>query len=78
MTRLSSAEFDSHVGELRDALGRVDALADALQRTFDERVIDGDPLVVERRISHMIDMLAEASARALKELARAGDTLGLG
>ena len=57
MTRpMTSAEFDSHVNELREALGRVDALADALQRTFDERVIDGDPAAVERRISHMIDI----------------------
>jgi len=79
MTRpMTSAEFDSHVNELREALGRVDALADALQRTFDERVIDRDPADVERRISHLIDMVAEASTRALRELARAGDALGLG
>ena len=31
----TNAEFDSHVDELREALGRVDALADSLQRSFD-------------------------------------------
>ena len=34
----TSAEFDGHVNELRDALGRVDALTDSLKRTFDQRL----------------------------------------
>ena len=33
----TSAEFDGHVNELRSALGRVDALTDSLQRSFDQR-----------------------------------------
>jgi hypothetical protein len=67
------------VGELRDSLGRVDALTDSLQRSFDQRHFDGvDPAVVDRRTSFLIDMLAEAGAKALDELNRAGDALGGG
>ena len=75
----TSAEFDGHVGELRDALGRVDALTDSLKRSFDVRHFDGvDPAVVDRRTSFLIDILAEAGAKALDELNRAGDALGRG
>jgi hypothetical protein len=73
----TSAEFDGHVNELRDALGRVDALADALQRSFDQRHIGGaDPDVVDRRTSYLIDLTAEAALRAFDELNHAGDALG--
>lgn len=45
----TSAEFDGHVDELREALGRVDALTDALKRSFDERHNDGADLdIVDR------------------------------
>jgi len=75
----TSAEFDGHVGELRDALGRVDALTDSLKRSFDVRHFDGaDPAVVDRRTSFLIDLLAEAGAKALDELNRAGNALGRG
>lgn len=75
----TSAEFDSHVDELREALGRVDALTDSLKRSFDERHSDGvDPAIVDRRTSYLIDLTAEAGARAFDELNRAGDALGLG
>jgi chemotaxis regulatin CheY-phosphate phosphatase CheZ len=73
----TSAEFDGHVNELRKALGRVDALTDALQRSFDQRHVDEvDSDVVERRTSYLIDMTAEAALRAFDELNRAGDALG--
>jgi chemotaxis regulatin CheY-phosphate phosphatase CheZ len=75
----TSAEFDGHVNELRSALGRVDALADSLQRSFDQRHFDGaDPGVVDRRTSYLIDMTAEAALRAFDELNRAGYALGHG
>lgn len=75
----TSAEFDGHVDELRSALGRVDALAEALVRSFDQRHFDGaDPRVVDRRTSFLLDMTAEAALRALDELNRAGDALGHG
>src|SRR4051812_44088734 len=73
----TSAEFDSHVNGLRKALGRVDALADALQRSFDQRHGDeADPDVVERRTSYLIDMTAESALIAFDELNRAGSALG--
>jgi chemotaxis regulatin CheY-phosphate phosphatase CheZ len=73
----TSAEFDGHVGELRDALGRVDALADSLKRSFDQRHIgESAHDVIDRRTSFLIDLTAEAAARALDELNRAGDALG--
>jgi hypothetical protein len=75
----TSAEFDGHVNELREALGRVDALADSLARSFDQRHVGGsDPDVVDRRASYLIDMTAEAAVRAFDELNRAGDALGSG
>jgi len=75
----TSAEFDGHVNDLRAALGRVDALACSLQRSFDQRHFDGvDEEVVERRTSFLIDMTAEAAERAIDELNRAGDALGSG
>lgn len=73
----TSAEFDGHVNDLREALGRVDALGDALKQSFDQRhvgTVDYD--VVDRRTSYLIDLMAEASARAFVELNRAGDALG--
>jgi hypothetical protein len=73
----TSAEFDGHVNELRSALGRVDALADALQRSFDQRHVGAsDHGVIDRRKSFLIDLTAEAALRALDELNRAGDALG--
>jgi hypothetical protein len=73
----TSAEFDSHVNELRKALGRVDALADALQRSFDQRRLgEDDSDVVDRRTSYLIDLTAEAALLAFDELNRAGDVLG--
>lgn len=75
----TSAEFDGHVNELRSALGRVDALADAVVRSFDQRHCEGaDPRVVDRRTSFLLDMTAEAALRALDELNRAGSALGHG
>lgn len=73
----TSAEFDGHVNELRESLGRVDALTDALKRSFDQRYFDGvDPALVDRRTSYLIDLLAEAGVRAFDELNRAGYALG--
>lgn len=75
----TSAEFDSHVNELREALGRVDALATSLKASFDTRHIDGaDEVVIDRRTSYLIDMTFEAAQRALIELNRAGYALGRG
>jgi hypothetical protein len=63
-SRPSRAEFDSHVNDLRLALGRADALADALVRYYDERRVSGvDPDVAERRVSHLIDMAAKPRSR---------------
>ncbi len=70
----SRAEYDSHVSEVRLAMGRTDALADVLQRYYDVRC--GDPDVVERRVSHLIDLTAEAAVQAMEALDRAGDSLG--
>jgi hypothetical protein len=76
---LTSAEFDGHVNELREALGRVDALATSLKASFDTRHSDGaDEDVIDRRTSYLIDMTAEAAARAFVELNRAGYALGRG
>jgi len=76
-TPRTSAEFDSHVNGLRKALGRVDALADALQRSFDQRHgDDADAVIVDRRTSYLIDMTSEAALLAFDELNRAGDALG--
>jgi hypothetical protein len=62
---------------LRLAVGRADAVANALVRYFDERnVINTDPDIDERRASHRIDMTAEAAARATKELDLACETVG--
>lgn len=62
---------------LRAALGQVDALADSLQRSFDQRHFDeADSDIVDRRTSYLIDLTAEAAARALDELNRAGEALG--
>ncbi len=75
----TSAEFDEHVDELREALGRVDALATSLKASFDTRHFDGaDEDVVDRRTSYLIDMTAEAATRAFVELNRAGYALGRG
>jgi hypothetical protein len=75
----TSAEFDGHVNELRSALGRVDALADALVRSFDQRHVgESDHDVIDRRTSFLLDVTAEAAARALDELNRAGEALGRG
>jgi hypothetical protein len=60
-------------------LGRADALTDALVRYYDERRGNGvDPDVVERRVSHLIDMAAEATVQAFEELGRAQDSLERG
>jgi len=73
----TSAEFDGHLDELSDALGRLDALADSLKRSFDQRHFEGpDPVVIDRRTSFLIDLTAEAAHRALDELNRAGHALG--
>jgi hypothetical protein len=75
----TGAEFDSHVDELREALGRVDALGDSLKQSFDQRHVDGaNREVVDRRASYLIDMMAEAAQRAFDELNRVGDALGSG
>jgi len=73
----TSAEFDGHVNELREALGRVDDLTDSLQRSFDQRHIgESDHDVIDRRTSYLIDLLAEAGIRAFDELNRAEGALG--
>jgi len=75
----TSWEFDGHVNELRDALGRVDALATSLKQSFDQRYAgEPDHDVVDRRTSYLIDLLAEAGAQALIELNAAGHALGRG
>ena len=75
----SKAEFEGHVNGLRLALGRAEALTDALARHYDERFVGGvDPNVAERRVSHLIDMAAVATVEAFKELDLAGDSLGSG
>jgi len=77
--RPSRAEFDTHVGGARLAIGRAEALTDALHRYFDERnVTTAEDAVAERRVSHLIDMAAAATVEAFDELDRAADTLGDG
>jgi hypothetical protein len=62
---------------LRLALGRAEALTDAVHRYFDERHVGGaDPDVAERRASHLIDMVAAATVEAAKELDLACETVG--
>jgi len=70
-------EFEGHMNGLRLAVGRADAVANALVRYFDERhVVDTDPDVAERRASHLIDLTAECADRACKELDLACETVG--
>lgn len=72
----TQAEFEGHVNGLRLALGRVDALADALVRCYDERRLGGDEGdVIERRVSHLIDLTGEEVAKAVEELAKAAEAL---
>jgi hypothetical protein len=72
----SRAEFDTHVGGARLAIGRAEALTHALHSYFDERhVTTTDDAVAERRVSHLIDMAAAATVEAFEELDRAGDSL---
>ena len=75
----SRADFDSHVGGARLAIGRAEALTHALHSYFDERHVTGaDEAVAERRVSHLIDMAAAATVEAFEELNRAGYALGHG
>jgi len=70
-------EFEGHMNGLRLAIGRADAVANALVRYFDERhVVDTDPDVAERRASHLVDLTAECADRACKELDLACETVG--
>jgi hypothetical protein len=53
---------------LRNAVGRTDALADAVFRVYDERRVGGEDDRVEERVSHLIDATTEAATKALEEL----------
>ena len=67
--RNSRPDFEYHMNGLRLAIGRTDAVADALQRYFDERRVTGpDADVAERRASHLIDLTAECAVKAIEEL----------
>ena len=62
---------------LRLAVGRTDAVADALQRYFDERRATGPGAdVAERRASHLIDLTAECAVKAIEELELACEAVG--
>ena len=75
----SRADFDTHVGGARLAIGRAEAITYALHSYFDERhVTTTDDAVAERRVSHLIDMAAVATVEAFDELDRAADALGRG
>jgi hypothetical protein len=54
--------------DLRNAVGRTDALADAVFRVYDERRVGGEDDRVEERVSHLIDATTEAATKALEEL----------
>jgi len=70
-------EFEGHMNGLRLALGRAEALTDALVRYFDERHVTGsDDDIAERRVSHLIDLAAAATVEATKELDLACETVG--
>src|SRR5215468_3638441 len=69
-------EFEGHMNGLRLAVGRADAVANALVRYFDERDVLDDPDVAERRASHLVDMTAEAAVQACEELDLACETVG--
>ena len=56
--------------DLRNAVGRTDALADAVFRVYDERRVGGEDDRVEERVSHLIDATTEAATKALEELDR--------
>jgi hypothetical protein len=73
VARVSRADFEYHMNGLRLSVGRTDALADALRRYFDER---DDDEVAEQRVSHLIDLTAEAAERATKELDLACEAVG--
>ena len=53
---------------LRSAVGRTDALADAVFRVYDERRVEGEDDRVEERMSHLIDATTEAATKALDQL----------
>jgi hypothetical protein len=53
---------------LRYAVGRTDALADAVFRAYDERRVEGEDDYVEERISHLVDATTEAATNALDKL----------
>ncbi len=75
----SRADFDTHVGGARLAIGRAEALTNALHRYFDERhVTTADDAVAERRVSHLIDMAAAATVEAFDALDRAADSIECG
>jgi hypothetical protein len=75
--RNSRPDFEYHMNGLRLAIGRTDAVADALQRYFDERRVTGPGAdVAERRASHLIDMTAECAVRACDELELACEAIG--
>jgi hypothetical protein len=69
-------EFEGHMNGLRLAVGRTDALANALVRYFDERDVLDDPDVAERRASHLVDLTAECAVQACEELDLACETVG--
>jgi len=76
--KVSRPEFEYHMNGVRLSIGRTDPLADALVRYYDERRLIGEDYdVVERRASHLIDMIAEAAVRAIEELDRACAAVGL-
>ena len=75
--QVSRPDFEYHMNGLRLAVGRTDAVADALQRYFDERQVgSADPDVAERRASHLIDLTAECAVHACEELDLACEAVG--
>lgn len=75
--KVSRPDFEYYMSGLRLAIGRTEAVADALQRYFDEREGGSDdPNVAERRASHLIDLTAECAVRACKELDLACEAVG--
>src|SRR3954468_20253583 len=75
--RSSRPDFEYHMNGLRLAIGRTDAVADALQRYFDERRVTGAGAdIAERRASHLIDLTAECAVHAYEELELACEAVG--
>jgi len=56
------------LNDLRETIGRTDALANAVVRVYDERAGGEDDPRVEERVSYLIDCAAASAAKALMEL----------